>query len=131
MRSAIRSGWAFRIQTTVALYCCRSSAIWSGVMRSPPSANRPGRTGDAPCPPLLAIIRAAASGHGLHRLLEDVEAGAHVRRRVVGVGLVLDADVALEVDVLEGLEHGGHVEGALAVDHVGLALVVVVLEVDA
>src|SRR5688500_9438565 len=52
----------------------------------------------------------------LDRLFEHLDARGHVGRRVLRVGLVLDADVALELHVPQGLEHGRHVEHALAVD---------------
>src|SRR5262245_45292001 len=73
----------------------------------------------------------AAATELRHRVFHDLDAGFHVGRGVGGVGLVLDADVPLELDLPQRLEHGEDVEDSLAVDHVGLLLVVVILEVHA
>src|SRR5207245_10462252 len=65
-----------------------------------------------------------------HRIAEYVQARGHVRRRILGVGFVLDADVALELDLAQRLQYRRHVEHAAAEDHFGALLVVVVLQVD-
>src|SRR5262249_27968754 len=86
-----------------------------------------GRTNTRPA------VSSIISGEPFDRFLEDGDAGLDVLGRLLRVGLVLDADVALELDVPQGLEHARHVEHAavLAVDDISLALVVVVLEMDA
>src|SRR5260370_40625648 len=69
----------------------------------------------------------------LDRLLEHLDAGFHVGHRIVGMGFVLDADMAFELHVSKSLQDCGHIQHSpvFAEDHVGFFFVIVVLEMDA
>src|SRR5437899_12879165 len=101
MRRIIKSGLGLRRWMRVALYRLRrSSAISSGVIS-------------------LGLLPDL-----LRRLFQYRDTLFHVRRRVVLVRLILDADVPLEFDLSQRPQHFGHVEHALAVNSIGLLCVI-------
>src|SRR2546430_13942817 len=92
-------------------------------------------TSDAELPLFVPFATTCSTVVALFQLrdrgAEHLQARLDIGPRIIGVGLVLDANVAGELDLAQGAEHGRHVEGAAAEYHVGALLIVVILQVHA
>src|SRR5579883_2904678 len=103
-RTIIRSEWTFSSRATVALYFSRRRLVISeGVMldRCGWKKWQPARAVAAALPPQLYTASRRGGTPYLRQLLggflEVLDALPHVRGRVLGVGLVLEADHPLEL----------------------------------